>query len=184
MNLPNLLSLFRLFLTLFFILLAANGRFRLALLLFVLQALSDMLDGFFARKMGTKTSLGSYLDPLADKVMLASSYIVLYFKSIVPLWPVVVVLSRDFIISVGFLILLRRGLRTTPAPSLVSKTTTVFQMLTIVYVLWSNERSLEPFFYWITTLLYWTTALLTVASGLQYILTGWAVISRKEAVRQ
>ena len=55
MNLPNLLSLFRLFVTVFFILLAAYGRFRLALLLFVLQAVSDLLDGFFARRMGTKT---------------------------------------------------------------------------------------------------------------------------------
>ncbi len=175
MNLPNLLSLFRLFLTLFFILLAAKGRFRLALLLFVLQAVSDMADGFFARRMGTKTNLGSYLDPLADKVMLASSYIVLCLKSIVPLWLVVIVLARDLVISLGFLILLKRGLRTTPVPSLVSKTTTVFQMLTIVYVLWSNDRSFEVFFYWIT-------ALLTVASGSQYVLTGWAVFSRKQAV--
>ncbi len=175
MNLPNLLSLFRLFLTLFFILLAANGHFRLALLLFLLQAVSDMADGFFARRMGAKTNLGSYLDPLADKVMLAASYVVLCVKSVVPLWLVVIVLARDLVISVGFLILWKSGLRTTPVPSLVSKTTTVFQMLTIVYVLWSNERRFDVFFYWIT-------AFLTVASGSQYVLRGWTVFSRKEAV--
>jgi cardiolipin synthase (CMP-forming) len=173
MNLPNLLSLFRLVLTLFFILLAANGHFRFALLLFVLQAVSDMLDGFFARRMGAKTNLGSYLDPLADKVMLASSYIVLTLMAIVPLWLVVIVLTRDLIISLGFFVLLKRGLKTTPTPSLISKTTTVFQMLTIVYVLWSRDRAFDSLFFWIT-------ALLTVASGLQYIVAGWTIFSRKE----
>ena len=175
MNLPNLLSLFRLFLTLFFIILVAYGRFRLALLLFVLQAVSDMLDGFFARRMDAKTNLGSYLDPLADKVMLASSYIVLCLQGIIPLWLVVMVLVRDLVISLGFLILLKRGLTTSPVPSFISKTTTVFQMLTIVYVLWSYDRSLESFFYWIT-------ALLTAVSGIQYVVAGWVVFSRKEAV--
>ena len=175
MNLPNLLSFFRLFLTIFFIVLAANGQFRFALLLFVLQAVSDMLDGFFARRMGTKTNLGAYLDPLADKVMLASSYIVLCFKSVVPLWLVVIVLARDFIISLGYLVLLKMGLKTSPVPSLISKATTVFQMLTIVYVLWAVHRGLDGFFYW-------ATALLTVASGLQYIAAGWTVLSRKEEV--
>jgi cardiolipin synthase (CMP-forming) len=175
MNLPNLLSLFRLVLTLFFIILAAYGWFRLALLLFVLQAVSDMLDGFFARRMGTKTNLGSYLDPLADKIMLASSYIVLCLQGIIPLWLVIMVLVRDLVISLGFLILLKRGLTTSPVPSFISKTTTVFQMLTIVYVLWSHDRSLEPFFYWIT-------ALFTAVSGIQYVIAGWVVFSRKEAV--
>lgn len=175
MNLPNLLSLFRLVLTLFFIIFAAQGRFRLALLLFVLQAVSDMLDGFFARRMGAKTHLGSYLDPLADKIMLASSYIVLCLLGIVPLWLVILVLARDLVISLGFLILLKRGLATGPVPSFISKTTTVFQMLTIVYVLWSYDRSLDVFFYW-------ATALLTAASGIQYVVAGWMVFSRKEAV--
>lgn len=175
MNLPNLLSLFRLFVTLFFILLAAYGRFRLALFLFVLQALSDLLDGFFARRMGAKTNLGAYLDPLADKVMLASSYIVLCFRGIVPFWLVAVVLARDIVISLGFLLLLKRGLQTDPAPSLVSKTTTVLQMLTIVYVLWSADRSFDVFFYY-------ATALLTAVSGLQYVLIGWNVLFRRESV--
>jgi cardiolipin synthase len=125
--------------------------------------------------MGAKTNLGSYLDPLADKVMLASSYIVLCFMRVVPLWLVVTVITRDLVISLGFLILWKKGSKTQPVPSFISKMTTVFQMLTIVYVLWSPERNLDTFFYWIT-------ALLTAVSGLQYVLAGWAVFSRKEAV--
>jgi cardiolipin synthase len=175
MNLPNVLSLFRLFFTALFILLAAYGRYRLALALFVLQALSDLLDGFLARRMGSKTNLGSYLDPLADKVMLAASYLVLCYQAIIPLWLVVMVLVRDLVISFGFLILLRRGLRTVPVPSFVSKTTTVFQMLTIVYVLWSADRRLCWFFFD-------ATAVFTAVSGLQYIFVGGTVLFRKEVV--
>ncbi len=175
MNLPNLLSLFRLFITLFFIILISYQEFRLALFLFVLQALSDLLDGFLARRMDAKTSLGAYLDPLADKVMLAASYLALTFQRIIPYWLVAVVLLRDAIISLGFFILSRRTVKMHPVPSLLSKTTTVFQMLTIVYVLWSAGGSASIFFYYIT-------ALLTVASGLQYIFIGCTALFRKEIV--
>jgi cardiolipin synthase len=175
MNLPNLLSLFRLFITAFFILLVVYGHFRFALFLFLLQALSDLLDGFFARRMGEKTNLGAYLDPLADKVMLASSYIVLCVEKILPLWLVATVLLRDLVISLGFLILLRKGLTVDPVPSLVSKATTVFQMLTIVYVLSFASRGFD----WLP---FYTTALLTVVSGLQYVFSGLSAFCRKETV--
>jgi cardiolipin synthase len=175
MNLPNILSLFRLFVTAFFILLVAYERFTLALFLFVLQALSDLLDGFFARRMGAKTNLGAYLDPVADKVMLTSSYIVLCFQQILPLWLVGTVFLRDLVISVGFLILWKRGLTVSPAPSLVSKMTTVFQMLTIVYVLAFADRSFDLFFFY-------ATALLTAVSGIQYLFVGWTAFFRKEVV--
>ncbi len=175
MNLPNLLSLFRLFVTAFFILLIAYERYGLALFLFLLQALSDLLDGFFARRMGAKTSLGAYLDPLADKVMLSSSYIVLCFQRIVPLWLVSAVLIRDLVISLGFFVIVKRGLTMSPVPSFISKMTTVFQMTTVVYVLLFAGRTFEPFFFY-------TTALLTAVSGCQYVFAGWTVFFRKEIV--
>jgi cardiolipin synthase (CMP-forming) len=175
MNIPNLLSLFRLFITLFFIIVASYGHFRVALILFVAQALSDMLDGFLARRMGAKTTLGSYLDPLADKIMLASSYIVLSAKAIVPLWLVVIVLTRDIVISAGFFVLVNKGFKRVPVPSIVSKITTAFQMLTVVYVLWSFDRTFDHIFYW-------TTAVLTIVSGCQYVFVGLTVFSRKEAL--
>jgi cardiolipin synthase len=175
MNIPNLLSLFRLFVTFFFILLIAYGHFRLALLLFVIQAFSDLLDGFLARRMHAKTALGAYLDPLADKVMLASSYVALALMEVVPVWLAAIVLLRDLVISIGFLILLKRGLRTNPIPIFISKTTTVFQMLTIVYMLWSVDLNIEWIFFY-------ATGLLTVVSGIQYILIGCSVFFRKEMV--
>jgi len=175
MNLPNLLSLFRLFITAFFILLVVYGRFGFALFLFVLQVVSDLLDGFFARRMHEKTNLGAYLDPIADKVMLASSYLILSVQRIVPLWLVSTVLLRDLIISAGFLVLLRRGLAIRPSPSLVSKATTVFQMLTIVYVLSVPDRRFD----WVP---FCATALLTAVSGIQYVCSGLGAFWRKETV--
>ena len=75
----------------------------------MVQALSDLLDGFLARRMGAKTNLGSYLDPLADKVMLASSYIVLSLQRIIPLWLVVVVIVRDLVISARIPYIIEEG---------------------------------------------------------------------------
>jgi cardiolipin synthase (CMP-forming) len=175
MNLPNLLSLFRLFLTAFFIVSIVYDNYRLALFFFVLQSVSDMLDGFLARTMGQKTPLGAYLDPMADKVMLASSYIVLLYKGLVPFWLVLIVLVRDVVITLGFWFLLRMSSDTQPRPSLISKTTTVFQMLTIVYILWSVNRPYDFFFFY-------STAVLSAVSGLQYIFTGYSTLSRKGIV--
>ncbi len=185
MNLPNLLSLFRLFVTVFFILLVAYERYGLGLILFTLQAVSDLLDGFFARRMGTKTNLGAYLDPLADKVMLSSSYIVLCFHGILPLPLVGAVFVRDIVIALGFFFLVRRGLIVSPAPSLISKMTTVFQMLTVVYVLLFTNLAFESLFFYTNagkTALEWATGLLTAASGLQYLFAGFSVLFRKEIV--
>ena len=148
MNLPNLLSLFRFFLTAFFVVSIVYDRYVLGLLLFIFQSVSDMLDGFLARVMRQKTPLGAYLDPMADKVMLASSYIVLLYKGLVPLWLVLIVLLRDVVITLGFWILVRISPDRRPQPSLISKMTTVFQMVTVVYILWPGTRSLSYLFFY------------------------------------
>lgn len=175
MNLPNLLSLFRFFLTAFFVVSIVYDRYVLGLLLFIFQSVSDMLDGFLARVMRQKTPLGAYLDPMADKVMLASSYIVLLYKGLVPLWLVLIVLLRDVVITLGFWVLIRISPDRRPQPSLISKMTTVFQMVTVVYILWPGTRSLSYLFFY-------STAALCVVSGLQYIFIGCNALSRREIV--
>lgn len=172
MNLPNLLSIFRLFVTVFFIIAINYGRFDIALLLFVIQAISDLLDGFLARIMGAKTYLGAWLDPMADKVMLVFSYIALSIHAIIPFWVTFVVLIRDVTISIGFLILYKLSYKTKPTPSILSKITTLSQICTVVYVLWSDERVYsKPFFY--------ATAMLTVLSGCQYVAKGLVIFFKK-----
>jgi cardiolipin synthase (CMP-forming) len=175
MNVPNLLSVFRLFVTVFFIIAINQGRYTVALCLFVLQGISDLLDGFFARIMGKQTNLGALLDPIADKTMLVSSYVVLYLNGILPLWVAAIVLIRDLTISVGFLLLYKLSYTVKLAPSMWSKITTVSQITTIVYVLWSDLRPYEIY-------LFYATALLTFVSGCQYVMRGFHIILSKQKV--
>ena len=165
MNLPNILSVFRLFVTSFFIIAIYYGRFKLALALFVLQGVTDLLDGLLARLLKAKTSLGAYLDPLADKVMLVSSYIVLCIIDIMPLWVTAIVLLRDIIVPAGFLLLYKLSYKMEVSPSLLGKITTFCQIITVAYVLWSDVRSYEEMFFY-------TTAFVTAVSGLHYIYVG------------
>jgi cardiolipin synthase (CMP-forming) len=175
MNLPNVLSLFRLCLTAFFILAMTYQRYTLALALFVAQAISDLLDGFFARMMHKKTDLGAWLDPIADKVMLVSSYLVLGIQQIIPFWVVAIVLLRDVVLMVGFLVLHLLSYRVVPSPTLLGKAATLFQMVTILYLLWSTTKEFQGYFFY-------TTAVLTVFSGFQYVLLGFTALFRKEIV--
>jgi len=175
MNLPNLLSIFRLFLTFFFILSVHYQKYNTALILFVAQGVSDLLDGFFARIMKEKTNLGAILDPLADKVMLVSSYVVLSIHDIIPVWVTSIVLLRDLVVSSGFFILYKLSYKTRPSPSIISKITTLSQITTVVYILWSGTRAHGDIFFY-------ATALLTVISGCQYVASGMRVFMNKGAV--
>lgn len=165
MNVPNMLSIFRLFVTIFFILAVNNGEFRVALYLFMLQGLSDLLDGFLARVMGKKTNLGAFLDPIADKTMLVSAYIVLYLRNVIPLWMTSIVLVRDFVICCGFFVLYKFSYKPQLLPSIWGKLTTALQIATVIYVLWSGQREYG-------LLLYAVTALFTIISGIHYIFRG------------
>jgi cardiolipin synthase len=172
MNLPNLLTIFRLFVTSFFILAIHYGEFKIALWLFVVQAITDLLDGFLARVLGEKTSLGALLDPLADKAMLVSSFIVLYLKDIVPLWVTSVVLMRDLILTLGYLILCKLFRNIEILPSALGKLTTFCQIGTVVYVLWSDARSYQNVFFY-------ATATLTIITGIHYVYRGLLILKNK-----
>lgn len=172
MNLPNLLTIFRLFVTSFFILAIHYDQFTTALWLFVVQAVTDLLDGFFARVLGEKTSLGALLDPLADKVMLVSSFIVLCMKGIVPLWLTSVVIMRDAILTAGYITLCRFVGKVEILPSVLGKCTTFLQIATVVYVLWSHPRTYEHFFFY-------PTAVLTIITGVHYIYRGFLLLRKR-----
>ncbi len=175
MNLPNLLSLFRLCLTFFFILSITYQRYTMALVLFVAQAVSDLLDGFLARIMNKKTELGAWLDPIADKVMLMSSYLVLGLQAIIPWWVVSTVLLRDVVLALGFIFLRLFSYRVLPSPTVLGKATTFLQMLTILYLLLAGTREFQTYFFV-------AVAVLTALSGFQYLLLGFSALYRKETV--
>ena len=104
MSIPNLITLARIILVPVVVWAIASGELRLAFLLFLAAAVSDAVDGFLAKRFGMKTELGAYLDPLADKVLIVSIYVTLGITAVIPLWIVILVVSRDFMI-VGAIIL-------------------------------------------------------------------------------
>jgi cardiolipin synthase (CMP-forming) len=176
MNVPNILSIFRLVMTVFFILAVNQGRFRFALFLFILQGLSDLLDGLLARMMNKKTSLGAYLDPIADKAMLVSAYLVLYFHEIIPLWVVAVILLKDVVVATGFLILYRMFGKVKLIPSIFGKTSTALQMLTVVYVLWSAGTAYQGY----NNFFFYPMIVCTIVAGVQYVARGINILTRRE----
>lgn len=140
----------------------ATGQMYFAFLLFMAAAVSDAVDGFLAKRFGMKTDLGAYLDPLADKVLIVSIYVTLGITGIIPLWIVILVVSRDFMI-VGAIILswvVDRPVKI--APHMVSKANTAIQILYACLVLASHGYGFdaEP----VLTLVMVLVAVLTLLS--------------------
>ena len=179
MNIPNFLTLIRIFLVPVLVIFLIQGLFLNALIVFIVAGITDALDGFFARILKQRTVLGSYMDPLADKALIISSYVTLSILGMIPAWLTVIVVSRDFIILLGVSVLFFMSVSFDVRPAFVSKVTTVLQLLTIfsVFVL----RYLPGGFYWqLVEVAYWATALFTVASGLNYVVKGVKLINSDE----
>lgn len=174
-TLPNLLTISRILLTPGFVMAYANRRFDLAWALFAVAGLTDALDGLLARLLKQRTRLGSMLDPLADKVLLVTSFICLSLGGFLPSWLATLVVSRDAIIVGGLVVLnfwgaeVKSGIR----PSLLGKLTTVAQIGLVLFVM-----AQETFGLWRPVLLEGLilfTAGLTLVSGLLYIRRGFAL---------
>jgi cardiolipin synthase len=170
-TIPNLLSLLRMALVPPFIIALLNGQSKRALLIVVVAAVSDALDGFIARFFNQESLLGTYLDPLADKLLVMSAYITLALPGLhrgfqIPAWVTVVVIARDVLLVIVALVLyLAAGVRRFP-PSALSKITTLFQLAAVVIVLltgiWSELDTTA-------LILVYAVAALTLASGLNYV---------------
>lgn len=170
-TIPNFLSLFRMGLIPLFIIAIIDGESLKALLIFGVAGLTDALDGFIARFWNQESPLGAYLDPIADKLLLTSAYILLSFPNLnpgaqIPLWVTVLVIARDVLmVAVALILYLAAGVRRFP-PTLLGKINTVLQVVAVVLVLISALLpQLESVAEW--TLI--AVAALTVASGLNYV---------------
>ena len=145
---------------------------KIAIGVFILAILSDFLDGLVARIKKEKSSIGIVLDPLADKLLLLSAFITLYFlKFNLPLWLVLIVVSRDFLILLGIVILTFLKIEVSISPSLWGKLTTFFQMITILVVL--SDFSLFVKIFWILT------AIFTLISGVDYLRRGIKALNQR-----
>ncbi len=173
-TIPNLLSLLRMGLVPLFIITVVNGDWRKALLIFVVAGVTDALDGFIARFWNQKSPLGAYLDPIADKLLLMSAYVVLSIPTFnrgaeIPVWVTILVIARDVVIVVMALALyLAAGVREFP-PSPLSKVNTALQVSAVVLVLVSGALPDLRFIELAADTAIYLVAGLTVATGLDYI---------------
>ena len=180
-NLPNLISVIRILLVPVFIYYLTVRRPRIAFTVFLIAALSDLLDGFAARLLNQKTRLGAILDPAGDKTLMTAAVILLSIPgcgspNTLPLWLTLIVLGRDLILVSGALFLHRVIGRSAFPPILTGKACTVLQMTMIVLVLYFNTTGAQP------VLLDWLfplTAAVTLISGIQYGLVGLGWFRRR-----
>jgi cardiolipin synthase len=171
---PNELTFLRLAFLPFFIIAIKYGAFEWGLGILVLASLTDGLDGFLARTLDQRTALGAYLDPIADKLLMSSSFFVLALKGNIGWWLAILVLGRDVLLLVACaVILITVGYRPFP-PSIWGKATTFFEVLLIVVVLVQAITG-SKFLLNVQQLNGYLVAALVVISGLNYSI----VVSRQ-----
>jgi len=178
MALPNIITVFRIFLVPMVVWLMLDGRMQTAFLLFLVAGISDGIDGFIAKRYGWQTELGAHLDPLADKMLLVSIYVVLGLFSHIPTWLVVAVVSRDILI-VGAILLSWLLDRPVPVrPLLISKINTAGQIALAAMVLGDLGFAigLEP----VIPFFVWAVGCLTVLSAGAYLVTWLAYMATYE----
>jgi cardiolipin synthase (CMP-forming) len=169
LTIPNLITLFRIILTPLFIIFLIQGNYRRALIVFILAGVSDLADGLIARTWQQKSRLGSYLDPLADKILMAASFVTLSIYHQIPSWLTVVVLSRDVALALGVLVFRLADIPLVVRPSLVGKWTTTFQLITVGFALLNKIWAFHPL---VLPVFFWITGILTSISGMQYFYRG------------
>jgi cardiolipin synthase len=132
---PNLLTLTRLFIIPFLVITILDGRFEVAFALFVIAGVSDGFDGLVARLLSQRTRLGEYLDPIADKLLLSTLFLVLTHVALVPRYVTVLVFSRDLGILLISTLLFATNVLRDFRPSLLGKLNTVIQIFGVTVVM-------------------------------------------------
>lgn len=175
MNIPNLITLLRVLLIPLLVIFLMGGKKDYALLVFISAAVSDGLDGLIARVFKQKTQFGAYVDPIADKLLIGTSYVTLAILNSMPGWLAVVVISRDVIILSGLGLLLLNNRPITIRPLIDSKLTTLLQLLLVTYFLSYDYQALS-FIHPAERYLIFFTAGFTMFSGFHYIVLGFSIL--------
>lgn len=164
---PNLITVLRIAAAPVLILLLDSEAYELALIMFLLAGISDALDGFIAKKFNFESKFGALLDPVADKILLVSSFVMLTLLGHLPFWLLVIVAFRDVLIIGGYLVLVMLRESVQMSPSILSKLNTLFQICLVGLVLarlagWVELKGLEEF-------LIIMVSVTTVLSGIHYV---------------
>ncbi len=179
--LPNAITLLRIALVPVFILALDARDYVMALLVFLLAGVSDGLDGYIAKRFNLVTRLGAILDPLADKILLVSAYIMLVMLDHLPLWLVLTVAFRDLLIVSGYLMFTSLIGPVQMRPTYLSKFNTFLQITLVLYILIEQAAGLTLPGAW--RILVYGVFLTTVTSGVHYIWL-WGVKRQPEATAE
>ncbi|MGD8497741.1 MAG: CDP-alcohol phosphatidyltransferase family protein [Chromatiales bacterium] len=175
-HLPNLITGFRLVLVLPIAWLILRDDYPAALALFFLAGASDALDGYLARRHDWGTPLGAFLDPLADKALMMTSYVAIAWQGQLPWWLSALVVLRDVLIMTGSLIYRRLTGELEMAPTSISKLNTALQIALVLLVL--IHQGLLPVAGVAISVGVWLVAATTLASGLVYVAV-WGARARR-----
>ncbi len=178
MTVPNIITTIRILLAPIFIIYLINDQLLTSLIVLIISGVSDGVDGLVARLFNQKSRLGTYLDPLADKIVLVSAFIALTTQGYLPSWLTVMVISRDTLILIGVLILFLNNLEFNIKPTISSKITTCFQFITVIVVL---SKGYVSFFAEHYRYLFFTTAFFTIISFLQYMHQWFRIIGEVQS---
>ena len=175
MNLPNKLTMFRVILIPFFVVfmllnITGNSDKWIALTIFIIASLTDLLDGKIARKYNLITDFGKFMDPLADKLLVCSALICLVSLGRIPAWIVIIIIAREFIIS-GFRLIAADNGRVIAA-SYWGKFKTTFQMIMVILMIADISQLLI-----LTQIIMYVALILTVVSLIDYLVKNRDVMS-------
>ncbi len=188
MNLPNKLTIFRVILIVPFVALLLGGHGGwfgpntmltdlAALAIFIVASLTDLVDGKIARKYNMVTNFGKFMDPLADKLLVCAALIALVELGRIPAWVVILIISREFIISGFRLIASDNGV--VIAASYWGKFKTTFQMLMVCFMI-ADLGWIHPAFTVLTQVLMWVALALTVVSLVDYLVKNKDVMKEND----
>ena len=169
-HIPNLLCLLRIVLTPLCVSLISSANWDSALWWTLFAGSTDYFDGYLARRMNWNSRLGAYIDPLADKILLAGCYIALGMAHAVPWWLVAIVFSRDVLILTGVAVLYGKVRRRDFPPTQAGKISTTIQITAIVIILGANAQYFSPV---LVPIAIGAVAAATLFSGLDYVRQGW-----------
>ena len=178
MTIPNLLTFARIFLTPLLAWLLLRQWMTAAFIVFFIAGLTDALDGLLARVLDQKSRLGSYIDPVADKFLLVTAFVLLWKIGEIPFWLLLIIVGRDLLILCGFFVLFFSQVRFEIKPLVSSKLTTLFQLGTVFALLGRSALELSG---WIYSVFFVTTAGFSILSGVQYLSRGLSLLKGRRS---
>jgi cardiolipin synthase len=184
LTLPNFLTFLRMAMVPFFVLAVFDHNFKLAVWIFVLSGVTDVLDGWIARTFDLQSRIGALLDPLADKILLTAAYISLAVPHgqavVIPLWLAILTLFRDFVIMLmAFVFYMFEGIKSFP-PTMAGKLTTVMHVVTVSLVLLANVTPVSTM---ALQVCFYTSFILVILSGFSYIYRSSRAIEAERQAR-